>query len=112
MKRPDETTCNPCIEHPAWKHPQEPEEGCHHESLDGKEEEDEEDEEDKEADLVAECALGGLGVGVEYEGVRDFHLVQMSQQYSRANTSRRRGFDADGIYPCCHLHINPGRSAW
>ena len=68
------TTCNPCTGHPAWKHQQEPEEPYYERlslwiSLGGYEEDN-----DKDADLVAERALGGLGVGVEDEGVRDFHL--------------------------------------
>ena len=71
LKGPIRTTCNPCTEHPAWKHQQEPEEPNHEEG------------DDKDTDLVAECALGGLGVGVEDEGVRDFHLQPIFQQYSK-----------------------------
>ena len=39
-------------------------------SLDGSE-----DSEEEVADLVAEGALGGLGVGVEDKGVGDLHLM-------------------------------------
>ena len=39
-----------------------------------------------DTNLVAEAALGGLGVGVQHEGVRDFD-------------------------PCSHLHVHPGGSS-